>query len=74
MIEKEISETYYHNPNDYTEKGKRIGDGISFCDVIKECERDFHRKHSTEYALNLYANSKTMKLLSNSCNAAPKKS
>ena len=71
MMEKEISETYYHDPNDYTESGKRKSDGISFRDVIKECERDFHRIHSTEYALNLYANSKTMKLLSNSCNAAP---
>ena len=36
MIEKEISETYYHDPNDYTENGKRISDGISFRDVIKD--------------------------------------
>ena len=30
MLEKEISETYYYNPNDYDEKGRRKCDGMTF--------------------------------------------
>ena len=60
MIEKEITETYYFKPTDFNEKGRRISDGVTFRDVVKEFERDFHERHSTEYALNLYANSQTM--------------
>ena len=71
MIEIEISETYYFSPANYNEKGRRKTDGITFRDVIKEFERDFHECHSTEYALNLYANSQTMNLLARSCDAAP---
>ena len=56
MMEKEISETYYFKPTDFNEKGRRISDGVTFRDVVKEFERDFHERHSTEYALNLYAN------------------
>ena len=63
MIEKEITETYYFKPTDFNEKGRRISDGVTFRDVVKEFERDFHERHSTEYALNLYANSQTMDLL-----------
>ena len=65
-MEKEISETYSFRPLDFDEKGRRIVDGLSFRDVVKEYERDFHYRHSTEYALNLYANSKTMALLAKS--------
>lgn len=71
MMEKEISETYYFSPANYNEKGRRKTDGITFRDIIKEFERYFHECHSTEYALNLYANSNTMNLLAKSCNAAP---
>ena len=71
MMEKEIIETYYFNPADFDESGRRYGDGVSFRDVVKEYERDFHKCHSTEYALNLYANSCTMALLAKSNDAAP---
>ena len=71
MMEKEISETYSFNPDDFNEKGRRKSDGLSFRDLIKEYERDFHRRHSTEYALNLYCNSRTMGLLERACDAAP---
>lgn len=70
-MEKEISETYSFRPLDFDEKGRRIVDGLSFRDVVKEYERDFHYRHSTEYALNLYANSKAMALLAKSNDAAP---
>ena len=70
MMEKEISETYYYNPNDYDEKGRRKCDGMTFRDIIKEFERDFHNIHTADYALNLYANSFAMRLLAKSCDAA----
>ena len=70
MMEKEISETYSFRPVDFDEKGRRISDGVTFRDVVKEFERDFHERHSTEYALNLYANSRTMDLLARSNDAA----
>lgn len=70
-MENEICETYYFNPADYDDKGRRLNDGMTFRDVIKEFERDFHEIHSAEYALNLYANSQTMALLAKSCDAAP---
>ena len=69
-MEKEISETYSFKPTDFNEKGRRISDGVTFRDVVKEFERDFHERHSTEYALNLYANSRTMDLLAKSNDAA----
>ena len=71
MMEKEIIETYYFNPADFDERGRKYEDGVSFRDVVKEYERDFHKCHSTEYALNLYANSCTMALLAKSNGAAP---
>lgn len=70
MMEKEISETFYYNPNDYDEKGRRKSDGMTFRDIIKEFERDFHDIHTMDYALNLYGNPHTMRLLSKSCGAA----
>ena len=71
MMEREISETYYYTPADFDENGRRKSDGMTFRDLIKDFERDFHSRHSTEYALNLYANSQTMNLLARSCDAAP---
>lgn len=71
MTEKEIRKTYYFNPADYNDNGRRKIDGMTFRDVIKEYERDLHECHPSEYALNLYANSITMVLLAKSNNAAP---
>ena len=70
-MEFEICETYCFNSSEYDANGRRSGDGIRFRDVVKEFEVDFHRLHSADYALNLYANPKTMMLLSKSCDAAP---
>ena len=71
MTEKEITETYYFMPTDFNDKGRRFSDGVAFRDVVKDYERDFHELHSTEYAMNLYANSQTMNLLARSNDAAP---
>ena len=71
MMEKELYKTYYFDPTDYNNDGRRKNDGKSFRDVVKEFEYDFHDTYTTEYALNLYANSLTMALLAKSNNAAP---
>ena len=71
IMEKEIIETYHFHLSDYDINGRRKMDGVTFRDVVKEFERDFHNLHSADYALNLYANSRTMNLLSRSCDAAP---
>ena len=71
MMEKEIYKTYYFDPADYDDRGRRKSDGKTFRDVVKELEYDFHDTFSTEYALNLYANSLTMALLAKSKDAAP---
>ena len=71
MMEKELYKTYYFDSADYDKRGRRKSDGKSFRDVIKEFEYDFHDTYSTEYALNLYANSRTMALLAKSNYAAP---
>jgi len=70
MLENEISETYHFFLDSFNEKGINR-DGVTFRDVIKDCERDFHARHSADYALNLYANSRTMNKLARSCDAAP---
>ena len=70
-MEKELYKTYYFNPADYDNRGRRKSDGKTFRDVVKEFEYDFHDSYSTEYALNLYANSLTMALLAKSKDAAP---
>ncbi len=70
-MEKEIYITYRFNPADYDANGRRKNDGNTFREVVKEYERDFHQVHSSDYALNLYANSTTMGLLARSCDAAP---
>ena len=59
------------NPDIFDKSGRRLSDGLSFRNLVKEFERDFHRIHSMEYALNLYGNSQTMNLLARSCDAAP---
>ena len=71
FMNKEISEIYYYNPSDFNQDGRRKLDGKTFRDYIKKCEIDFHNRHSTSYAYNLYANSQTMALLARSNNAAP---
>ena len=71
MMEKELYKTYYFEPADYDNRGRRKSDGKTFRDVVKEFEYDFHDTYSTEYALNLYANSLTMALLAKSNDAAP---
>lgn len=53
-MEKEIIETYAFNPEDYYD-GRRKSDGKTFRDEVKVFERDFHQRHSGDYALNLYA-------------------
>ena len=70
-MEKELCKTFYFNPADYDNRGRRKSDGKTFRDVVKEFEYDFHDTYSTEYALNLYANSLTMALLAKSKDAAP---
>ena len=70
-MERELSERYHFNPVDFGEDGRRVSDGLSFRRVVMEFEQDFHRVHSTEYALNLYANSQTMRILALSNNAEP---
>ena len=70
-MENEIIETYHFNPSDFNYDGRRLSDGKSFRDVIKDFERDFHVRHTSEYALNLYANTRSMMLLARSCDAAP---
>ena len=70
-MEKELYKTYYFNPANYDNRGRRKSDGKTFRDVVKEFEYDFHDTYSTEYALNLYANSRTMALLAKSKDAAP---
>lgn len=70
-MEKELSKNYYFNPTDYDNRGRRKSDGKTFRDVVKEFEYDFHDTYTNEYALNLYANSKTMDLLARSNDAAP---
>lgn len=71
MMEKELFKTYYFNSADYDNRGRRKSDGMSFRDVVKGFEFDFHDTYSTEYALNLYSNSNTMSLLAKSNDAAP---
>ena len=70
-MEKEISEIYHFNPDDFDERGRRKADGKTFRDVVKDFEYAFHGSHSTEYALNFYSNSQTMRLLAKSNDAAP---
>ena len=70
-MEKELYKIYHFNPADYDNNGRRKSDGKTFRDVVKEFEYDFHDTYSTEYALNLYANSLTMALLAKSNDAAP---
>ena len=71
MMEKEIYKTYNFNSADYDNRGRRKSDGMSFRDVIKEFEFEFHETYRNEYALNLYTNSLTMALLAKSNDAAP---
>lgn len=69
MMEREISETYFFDENSFGPNGCRISDGSTFREVVKGFEKDFHKKHNSEYALNMYANAWTMDLLAKSCHA-----
>ncbi len=68
-MEIEIIETYHFRPEEFVD-GKKA-DGTTFRDVVKEFERDFHRRHSGDYAEKLYANASTMHLLELGNGAAP---
>lgn len=70
FMKSELCETYRFDPTKFDENGRRNNDGFRFRNVVKEFEIDFHNRHSADYALNLYANSNTMRLLSRSCDAA----
>lgn len=70
-MEKELYKIYYYTPRDYDNRGRRKNDRMTFREVIKEFEYDFHETYNTEYALNLYASSRTMALLAKSNDAAP---
>jgi hypothetical protein len=70
-MEKEVFETYRFLANTYNEQGRHIETNTRFRDWVKECEHDFHERHSSMYALNFYGNSATMRLLQKSCDANP---
>lgn len=44
MIEREICETYNYTPSDFDENGRRKSDGMTFRNLIKDFERDFHNR------------------------------
>ncbi len=67
-MEKEIIETYRFDPNDFTDGMKE--NGTTFREVVADFERDFHLRHSGDYAYNLYANRNTMRLLEKGNEAA----
>lgn len=67
-----MSETYRYNPTDYNQRGLRKSDLKSFRDVVKDMEEDFHALHPSDYAWNLYGNSKVMRLLEKACGANSK--
>ena len=65
----EIKETYYFSHQDFDSKGRRITDNLPFFRILRGFEGDFHTRHPDYYALYLFANSRTMFILSRSCNA-----
>ena len=64
-----ITETYYFIHQEFDTNGKRESDNISFRNLLKEFEIDFHTRHPNRYGQFMFANSRTMMLLSKSCNA-----
>lgn len=56
-MENEYFKNYHFAPSNYDDRGRRMSDGKTFRDVVKEFEYNFHETYSSEYALNLYANS-----------------
>lgn len=68
-MEIEIFETYRFDPSEFDCDGKNKSTAENFRDWVKDCEFDYHERHSSLYALNFYSNSKTMRLLQNSCGA-----
>lgn|SRR5574344_2892 len=71
LVEKEVFETYRFIADRYNLRGRHIESGLRFRDWVKECEHDFHERHSSMYALIFYGNSATMRLLQMSCDANP---
>lgn len=67
-MEKEISQIYTFDSKSFGKNGETM-DGMSFRDLLKEFEYDFHEMHTAYYALNMYANSNTMRLLQAACKA-----
>ena len=64
----EIIETYHVNLQEFNFNG--VGkDGRSMREVVGEYERDFHSLHKEYYALFMYANSNTMRVLAQACGA-----
>jgi len=64
-----MNKVYYFPPYDFDANGRRVSDGVPFREIVKEFERDFHLNHSHRYEHLLFANSRTMLLLSRSCDA-----
>jgi hypothetical protein len=65
----EIKETYYFSPNDFNVKGRHRMNDKTFREVVKEFERDFHKRHPSHFGIYLFANKNTMLLLQYSCDA-----
>jgi hypothetical protein len=65
----ELKETYRFSNADFSFNGRRESDGLTFREVVKGYERDFHTRHPKHYALFLFANLRTMSLLQRSCDA-----
>lgn len=51
-MENECYKNYSFIPAEYDSRGRRMCDGKTFRDVVKEFEYDFHETYSSEYALN----------------------
>ena len=64
-----MNKIYHFSHFDFDSNGRRVSDGVPFREIVKEFERDFHFNHSHRYEHLIFANSRTMLLLSHSCNA-----
>ena len=50
-MENEYYKNYSFISAEYDSRGRRMCDGKTFRDVVKEFEYDFHETYSSEYAL-----------------------
>jgi hypothetical protein len=73
-----IAEFYTFKGDYFDKKGRRENDGISFRDIVKGFEEEFHKKYAPYYANCFVANLKTMMYLErsfrSSCGCSLKKS